>query len=191
MQRQHSPWLVKSRTRVFAGGPIEEVAVEHVALPDGREIADYYRIVLPDYALVFALTADERVLLLRQYKHGIGRVCVAFPGGALQRGEEPRAAAERELREETGYEGGSWRSLGSYVTNANQRCNVAHLFVAAGCRRTGDPTAPDVEMPELLRPRMDDLWSVVRPGDLAGAAHVALFALATHPMIRGRTADAD
>jgi ADP-ribose pyrophosphatase len=167
---------------VFSGGPIEAVNIERVRLPDGREIPDYYRIVLADYALVFAVTGEDRVLLLRQYKHGLGRVCVGFPGGALKAGEDPRAAAERELREESGYVSSSWRSLGSYVTNANQRCNVAHFFVASGCRRAGDATEPDLESPDLLLVPKEDLWVAVRLDELAGASHVALLALATHPM---------
>jgi ADP-ribose pyrophosphatase len=182
MEIKGREWTVASTRTVFSGGPIEAVNVERVRLPDGREIPDYYRIVLADYALVFAVTDDDRVLLLRQYKHGVGRVCVGFPGGALKAGEDPRAAAERELREESGYASSSWRSLGSYVTNANQRCNVAHFFVASGCRRAGDPTEPDLESPDLLLVAKEDLWAAVRLDELAGAAHVALLALATHPM---------
>lgn len=178
-------WLVKASRTVFSGGPIQGIAIEHVVLPDGREIEDYYRIALPDYALVFAITDDDRVLMFRQYKHGVGRVCLGFPGGAVAPGEEPRTAAERELREETGYAAESWHSLGSHVTNANQRCNVAHLFVARGCRCAGEPTAPDVETPELLLIPKRVLWSEVRLDAMAGAAHVALLALATHPMVPG------
>ena len=180
-------WTVQSRRRVFSGGPIESVTVEHVVLPDGREIADYYRIQLPDFALIFATTNDDGVLLFRQYRHGVGRVCLGFPGGALQPGEAPRAAAERELREETGYAADAWQSLGSYVTNANQRCNVAHLFLATGCRLAGEPTEPDVERPELLIVPRERLWSTIRLDDIGQTAHVALMALATHPSMAEST----
>ena len=182
MTTSRREWLVRSSRTVFAGGPIEAVNLEHVVLPDGREIPDYYRIVLPDYALVFGVTDDGRVPLLRQYKHGVGRVCIGFPGGALHAGEDPRHAAERELLEETGFGAASWRSLGSYVTNANQRCGLAHLFVASGCRRAGAATEPDIEAADLLLVPLQALWSAIPLDELAGAAHVALLALATHPM---------
>ena len=190
MRNSGREWQVRTSRRVFAGGPVESVEVEHVVLPDGREIPDYYRVVLPDYALVFAVTDDRRVLLLRQYKHGIGRVCLGFPGGAVHRDEDPVRAAERELREETGYSASSWRPLGSHVTNANQRCNVAHLFVASGCSAVVAPTAPDVEDPELLLVPLRDIWTVVRPEDLAGLAHAALLSMATHPMLVHGSAEA-
>ncbi len=189
MERSSQAWRVKSSRTVFAGGPVQRVAIEHVVLPDGQEMPDYYRIELPDYALVFAVTDDDHVLVFRQYKHGIGRVCLGFPGGALSAGEDPRAAAERELAEETGYASSAWQSLGSHVTNANQRCNVAHLFVASGCRRVAEATMPDVEKPELLLVPKGELWSRLRLDELAGVAHVALLALATHPRMGSLSVD--
>jgi ADP-ribose pyrophosphatase len=182
--RSHPPWIVKSRRRVFAGGPIREIAVEHVVLPDGRELSDYYAIALPDFALVFATTEDQRALVLRQYKHGLRRTCLAFPGGAIDRDESPLAAAQRELLEETGYESEQWRSLGSFVTNANQGCNVAHLFVAERSRATSAPRAPDIENPELLLMPIGELLSQDRIKEIGLASHAALLALATHPVLR-------
>jgi len=191
MDNSSQAWKVKSSQIVFAGGPLQRVTVEHVVLPDGREIPDYYRVDMPDYALVFAVTADDDVLLFRQYRHGIGRVCVGFPGGALNAGEDPAAAAARELAEETGYAAAAWRPLGGHVTNANQRCNVAHLFLATGCRRVGEAALPDIENPELLLVPRRELWSRVRLDELAGVAHAALFALATHPMLEALPAGGD
>lgn len=179
---RHVPWQVAERRRLFAGGPIREVSVERVVLPDGRELADYYRIDLSDFSLVFPVTEDHEVLLLRQYKHGVGRTCTTCPGGAIAAGESPLEAARRELYEETGFVSESWTSLGGFVTNSNQRCNVAHLFVARGCRSSGEPSAPDLENPELLRIPLARFWSTIDPSAVGLASHVALMALATHPV---------
>jgi ADP-ribose pyrophosphatase len=178
---RHAPWRVTERRRVFSGGPVGEIAVERVALPDGREIEDYYRIELADFALVFAVTEGEEVLLLRQYKHGVGRACTTCPGGAIGSGESPLEAARRELFEETGFVSEAWTSLGAFVTNANQRCNVAHLFIARECRRVGNPSAPDLENPEIVLIPKREFWSMLTPADVGLASHVALLALATHP----------
>jgi ADP-ribose pyrophosphatase len=70
------PWTTLSRTVVFSGGPVEEIAKETVLLPDGRTVPDFYTVSMGDFALVFALTRDSRVLVLRQYKHGLRRVCL-------------------------------------------------------------------------------------------------------------------
>lgn len=174
-------WTVVGRSRLFAGGPIHEIAVERVRLPDGREIADYYRVTMADFALVFARTEDGHVLMLRQYKHGPRRECLTFPGGAVAEGESPLEAARRELLEETGYASDRWTSFGGYVTNANQFCSRAHLFRADGCRRVSSPTAPDLERPELLMlTERELLQSDVLPR-IGLASHAALLAIATHP----------
>jgi ADP-ribose pyrophosphatase len=183
--RRHAPWQVAERRRVFSGGPVREIAVERVVLPNGREMDDYYRIDLADFALVFAITEDDDVLLLRQYKHGVGRACTTCPGGAIGVGESPLGAAKRELLEETGFVSDAWTPLGELVTNANQRCNVAHLFIARACRRIGEASAPDLEDPELVRIPVARLWSVLQPTDVGLASHVALLALATHAAFTG------
>ena len=105
------PWTTLERHVEFSGGPIREIARETIRLPDGRIIPDYYTARMGDYALVYAVTTEGKVLVLRQYKHGVGRVCLTFPGGYVAPGEDPAVAAERELIEETGYRGTSLTSL--------------------------------------------------------------------------------
>ena len=99
------PWRTIERRVEFSGGPIREIAKETVLLPDGRIIPDFYTARMGDYALVYAVTVEGTVLMLRQYKHGVRRVCLTFPGGYVAPGEDPAVAAERELLEETGYRG--------------------------------------------------------------------------------------
>lgn len=177
-------WTTIRRESVFSGGPIREVAVERVRLPDGRELPDYFQVEMADFALVFATAEHGRVMMLRQYKHGLRRVCLAFPGGALGEGEDPLAAARRELLEETGCVSEDWSSYGSFVTNANQRCNVAHLFRADRCRRIASPTAPDIEAPELVMLGERELLQRETLQQIGLATHVALLSIATHPLLR-------
>src|SRR5262245_18302422 len=126
-------WRTRSRRTVFASGPVREVAVEVVELPDGRTISDYHVVRLPDYVLVYGLTADGTLPMLRQYMRGPRRVCLTFPGAAIDEGVAPLDAARRELLQETGYAATDWEPLGSFVNNAIQGCNTVHLFRATGC----------------------------------------------------------
>lgn len=172
------PWTTVARRVEFSGGPIREIAKETVLLPDGRVIDDFYTARMGDYALVYAVTEDGGVLVLRQYKHGVGRVCLTFPGGYIAPGEDAAQAAERELLEETGYRAATLTPLGAFVTNANQGCNTAHLFRADGCRRECDPDAGDLEEMELVQFKPDELTSRERLDEMGVLGYAALVLLA-------------
>ncbi len=126
--QQKEGWKVKSEDLVHDGSPWLKLFNQTVILPDGREIDDYYRLTLPDYTVVYALTEDHNVLTLRSYKHGLGEVTHALPGGIIEPSEGPLIAAQRELLEETGYEASNWQSLGSFTVNGNLGAGHGHYF---------------------------------------------------------------
>ena len=174
-----SPWKTVTRDVLFSGGPVREVSVESVRLPDNRIVSDYYVVRFPDYVLVYAEMEDGRIAMLRQYKHGPRRVCLTFPGGSVEAGETPVDAARRELMEEIGCVAQNLDSLGAFVTNANQGCNTAHLFRASGCRRVAEPSSGDLEETEIL---LVDRAALLEPRcveEIGLATHVALLLLAT------------
>jgi ADP-ribose pyrophosphatase len=82
---------------------ILSVEAHTVELPDGRVIEDWPWVVTPDFVNVVAVTEAGEFLLFRQTKYSIPGLTLATVGGYLEPGEEPLAAAQRELREETGY----------------------------------------------------------------------------------------
>jgi 8-oxo-dGTP pyrophosphatase MutT (NUDIX family) len=109
-------WAVLSKQEVFDGSPWLRVFAEKLRLPDGREIESFYRLEMPDYAVIFA-TVGDRIVVQRNYKHGPARVGLHLPAGYLEPDEEPLAAAQRELLEETGL---CLRHLGA-ARNVRQR----------------------------------------------------------------------
>jgi 8-oxo-dGTP pyrophosphatase MutT (NUDIX family) len=96
-----TPWRVL-RSSYALDVPWYRVRRDEVELPDGSHI-DYYLAEQSDVAVVLALTPEDEVLTVRQYKHGAGGVELELPGGLIDPGEAPIDAAARELREETGY----------------------------------------------------------------------------------------
>jgi ADP-ribose pyrophosphatase len=141
----HSAWRVLDRSLAFDARPRLSVWRERVMLPGGREIDDYYQVALPDFVVLVAVTADDFAVMLKGYKHGARRSCLTFPGGLLEPGEDPEAAARRELLEETGFACGEIASLGSFIVNGNQHCANAHIFYGTNARLVGAPVETDLE----------------------------------------------
>lgn len=178
------PWTVIDSREVFSVPPHLSISTQRVRLPDGREVDNFYRIVMPDYALVWAETEDGRLIVQRQYKHGVGAVSLTFPAGTLDPGEAPLDCARRELLEETGYEAASWRALGRYVTNANSHGHSAHLFAAQGCRKVAEPDSGDLEEMDLQLMTRQELLDAARRGEFKLISQLAMVALMTNPAFK-------
>jgi ADP-ribose pyrophosphatase len=185
---KHAVWTVLETRDVFAAPPWLKVQSQRVALPDGRVVDDYHRVTLPDYAMMFCETEDGRVLVLRQYKHGVGAVSLTFPAGTFNPGEDPFDCAKRELMEETGYEAGEWRALGRYVTHANAYGNAAHLFHATNCRKIAEANSGDLEEMELLLMTRAELFAAAAQGEFMLTSQIGMLALVTHPVL-GKTVE--
>ncbi len=172
-----TPWKCLGREVLLAARPWFEVIRERVELPSGRILEDFYRIVLPDFAMVVPITPEGQVVMVRGYKHGLRRVNLSPPAGLLEPGEEPLEAAQRELLEETGYASDDWSFLGKFVVDGNRQCGTMHLFVARGVSCQRPPVADDAEPlhTELLTP--EQVKQALRRqeiGNLAGAGAAAL-----------------
>jgi ADP-ribose pyrophosphatase len=177
---RHRPWKVLSRREVYASPPWIRVDAQRVRLADGRIVEPFHRVHLPDYALVVAAARDGRIAMLRQYRHGTGRVGLHVPGGFLKKGEAPLAAAKRELLEETGCVATGWRSLGRHVCNANLGCGHAHLFAARGAHPVADPDPGDLEEQELVWLTRAEAARALARGAVDSLASAAALALAMH-----------
>lgn len=117
-------------------------------LPSGRE-QEYHVIEISDAVVVVPVLADGRVAMIGQYRYPHGKTHWEVPAGRINPGESPRAAVERELREETGLRAGKLVELpGFYPTNGIS-AHYAHAFVAEGCTLVGEPEPEDSE--QLVR----------------------------------------
>src|SRR5690606_15593063 len=96
------------------------------------------RIVLEsvDWVNVVAVADDGCLVMVRQFRFGAGYATVEIPGGMVDPGEAPLAAARRELAEETGYTGGAWDYLGAVEPNPAVHDHLCHHYLARGVRRT-------------------------------------------------------
>jgi ADP-ribose pyrophosphatase len=105
------------------------VREDGLELPDGRERA-YPVLQLGASVGILPFLSDDRVVLVRQYRHLPQAFCWEIPGGGILPDELPEEAAQRELREEAGYRAGRLRPLGTFWPNNAYLDEVIHIYVA-------------------------------------------------------------
>ncbi|MCX7669829.1 MAG: NUDIX hydrolase [Anaerolineae bacterium] len=179
-----TPWKTLDRRTILDCGKFLKVEMHTVELPNGRVIDDWAWVIAPDFINVVAETTEGDYLCFRQTKYAVEGPSLAVVGGYIEPGEEPLAAARRELREETGYEATEWRALGTYPVEANRGVQTAHLFLARGAHRVGEPIADDLEEQQIIRLSRAEMARALVAGEfkvLAWAAAVALALLAQTP----------
>jgi 8-oxo-dGTP pyrophosphatase MutT (NUDIX family) len=166
------PWQILKRTplceRTFV-----RVLEDHVRLGDGREIDDFCVIESPDWAAVLCVTSDGRVALVRQYRHGLGAESWELPAGALEPGEDPLAAARRELREETGYASEDWQPLLTASIDPSRQVARAHFYAALGARCVAAPALDSNEDLETVLVSRAELLAMLDDGRLVHGIHIA------------------
>ncbi len=179
-----TPWKTLSLTYVFEALPRVRVSRQVVELPDGQVIDDFYQVHLRSFATVVPILEDGRVVLLRHYKHGPGRVCLGVPAGFVDEGEAPVDGARRELLEETGLVSDAWTELGSYVDNGNQRGCHGTYFLATGCRQVQAPDDGDLEEMEILYRTPEEVDALLRDGAFGVVHQAANWAFARMELAR-------
>jgi 8-oxo-dGTP pyrophosphatase MutT (NUDIX family) len=112
--------------------PVFDVIGQRYRHPARRTEREFVVIDAPDWVNVVALTPDEQLVLVRQFRYGIDEFSLEIPGGVMEPGEDPVAAGLRELREETGFGGGTARLIGTVRPNPAIQSNRCHFVYVEG-----------------------------------------------------------
>lgn len=140
------------------------VRQDQVKLPSDVEIDDYYVLEYPDWVTIIALTDDGNYVMERQYRHGIGKTCYELCGGTVEKGEDFIETAKRELKEETGYEGGEWEFFSVTAPNPAAMTNLCYTFIARGVVKTSDQNLEMTEDIDVCELTEDELLEVMKSG---------------------------
>lgn len=135
--------MLIDRKEIYPGRVIQ-VSVDTVDLPNGMRIP--LEIVRhPGGAAAVAIDDQDRICLLRQFRHAADGYIHELPAGKLEPDEPPEATVRRELAEEASLTAERWESLGAYFSSPGCFTEVIHLYLATGLRSTaGAPEADEV-----------------------------------------------
>ena len=146
--------------QVFKGKVIS-LKVDDVTLPNGalskREIVNH-----PGAVAVIAVTTDNKLILVEQYRKALERSIIEIPAGKLEPGEAPELTARRELEEETGYGCNELTYLQTFATSPGFADEVIHLFIARGLYKIENAAMADEdEFVELLEVTLEEAEQMV------------------------------
>jgi ADP-ribose pyrophosphatase len=142
--------------------------------PRTGDAHDFFTIDSSDWVNVVPITPDGHVVMVRQYRHGAGELTLETPGGLVDPGETPAAAAARELLEETGYAAAEIVSLGAVSPNPALFSNRLHGFLARGAQRVREVRNESTEETHVELMSLAALREEVRAGRVNHALVIAV-----------------
>jgi 8-oxo-dGTP pyrophosphatase MutT (NUDIX family) len=145
---------------------------QRILLPNGNVIDEFHRFETPNWVAVIAITPNHEVVVVEQYRHGLGEVSRELPAGVIDPGETPEQAAHRELLEETGYETRTLIPLFEVCPEPQRSTARAHFFVAKDVTYSGRAHPEPSEVLEVRLLPLEELLEDAAQGRIAHAAHV-------------------
>jgi len=169
------PWTIDAQRPVLDLGilTVRSVRARSQLRPD--HASDFVVLDTADWVNVIALTNDDEVVLIEQYRHGTGAITLEIPGGMVDPGEDFLTAGARELAEETGYRGGVPEQIGVVEPNPALQSNRCATVLVRGVRQSGARALDPNEEIRVRTAPLADIPGLIRGGAITHALVVAAF----------------
>jgi 8-oxo-dGTP pyrophosphatase MutT (NUDIX family) len=126
-------------------------------LESGKKVDPYFVVEMPPSATAMAITENNEVILISQYRHPVGEALLELPGGFIEKDEDKTIAIRRELLEETGYEFNEVFHLGNIAANPGVLNNYTDLFLAVGGKKIQLQNLDDNEEIEIILKPLEEV----------------------------------
>ena len=169
------PWKILESHHIH-----EHVRIDTCELPNGKVI-DGFVVEFGPWVTIVAVTKEQQVVMVRQYRHGAQKVLLELPGGAMDAEDEsPLQAARRELLEETGYTSDTFIQIGCVYPNPANQTNQIYSFLALDVERISSQNLDETEEIELELKPLEAVIALAKNGELLQSMQVSalFFALA-------------
>lgn len=163
-------WTVLSSEYIHKG-PWATLRTDKCQMPDGRIIPAYYVLEYPDWANAVALTEDNKIIMVRQYRHAAGVISLEIPGGVIEKGEAPETGMRRELLEETGYRFDNMELLCKLHANPSTANNTTHCFLATGGKKVQGQHLDEQEQIEVEEYTIEEVKQLLADNKITQALH--------------------
>ncbi len=150
-----------------------KVRKERCETPLGKIVDPYYVYEFPEWVSAVPVTAEGKIILIRQYRHALGEICIEIPGGVVDASDKSmEEAAKRELKEETGYVFTSFESMGVISANPSTNTNLMHMFLAKGGTKVSDQQLDPNEEIDVELFTIAEVKQLLKENKIVQAMHV-------------------
>ena len=169
------PWITTDE-RVEYTTNIFKVLKRDMRIDSENHEATFSILDAPDWINVIALTPENDIVLVEQYRYGTEVPTLELPGGVCDPGESPLESSKRELLEETGFSAKEWISLGKVSSNPAMQTNHTHTYLAKGCIKTNEQKLDGNERIHVHLIPLSDFLDLVKTGQIDHSLVVAAVA---------------
>ncbi|MBC7538259.1 MAG: NUDIX hydrolase [Bacteriovorax sp.] len=145
--------------------------------PTTKKVGDFDIVSCMNWVNIIAITPDDKIVLIKQYRHGSDSITTEIPGGAVNHQEDMLIAAQRELQEETGYTSKNWTSLGKIEVNPAFMTNHCETFLAIDAEKTHDQNLDPFEEIDVFLEDKNAINFLIRRGEITHSLVIAAFYL--------------
>jgi 8-oxo-dGTP pyrophosphatase MutT (NUDIX family) len=152
--------------------PWATLRVDCCELPDGRTANEYYVLEYPNWVNVVAITENNEVIMVKQYRHSGDIISIEIPGGVIDGDEKPEHAAQRELLEETGYLFENFELISTIYPNPATSNNVTYCYLALGGKKVQEQDLDEHEDIDIEFHSIADVKQMLLNNEIPQALHV-------------------
>jgi len=168
------PWKLIS-SKKDKSFKIFDLRIDRAVSPRTGKEHDFYVFESLEWVNVIPITVDKKVVLIRQYRHGLGEITLEIPGGIVESGDSPLEGARRELKEETGYSASEMIYLGMVNANPAFLNNGCHTYLALDSFPNGSQDLDDNEDIEIVLKPLEEIPRLIKEGEITHSLILAAF----------------